>query len=480
VIGTNTQKLLVAVVYVLGASALAGTDLTGGIDAIVSLQRNVQLSIHVVDANTAQTLYDYNSRELMIPASNMKLVTTTAAIKYLGADFQYKTTVGLSDGALVVIGSGDPLLGDVVTDKRYGRQPGWVFKDIASAIKKQGLQAITDIIVDTGVFDDERTHPHWPQDQLNRWYAAEVCGLNYRGNCIDITVENISDKLTVTVDPPTRFVSITNEVLPISGGDGGVGAYRNRVANKLVLRGKCRTKELLSDIAIERPAAFFGFLLAENLAKEGIKTEGRLVEKALDKGVKIKVLAEYTTSVGDCLARCNKDSIGLAAEALLKTIAANARADKRGGSWTQGRELISAYLSGLGLDDSQFYIDDGSGLSRENELSAYAITTVLLDLYRSKDWQLYRGSLAVGGADGTIGRYFDEEPYKGRILGKTGYLRGVRAFSGVCETVSGDYLFSILANNADGLARSAINDIAKAVMDHSVKDVEQPEPELSD
>jgi D-alanyl-D-alanine carboxypeptidase/D-alanyl-D-alanine-endopeptidase (penicillin-binding protein 4) len=466
--------------YVVGAPVLARADLTAGIDAIVSSQKDVQLSIHVVDANTCQTLYDHNSRELMIPASNMKIVTTAAAIKYLGADFQYKTTVGLSDGALVVIGSGDPLLGDVLTDKKYGRQQGWIFRDITSAIKSQGLRAITDIIVDTGVFDDERTHSHWPTDQLNRGYAAEVCGLNYRGNCIDITVENISGKLAVTVDPPTRFVSITNEVTPVSGGDGAVGAYRNRVANRLVLRGKCRTKELLSDIAIERPAAFFGFLLAENLAKEGIKTDGQLIEKALDKGAKLKLLAEYTTSLGDCLARCNKDSFGLAAEALLKTIAANARADKRGGSWAQGRAMISAYLSGLGLDDSQFYIDDGSGLSRENELSAYAITTVLLALYKSEDWQLFRDSLAVGGADGTIGRYFDEEPYKGRILGKTGYLRGVRAFSGVCETASGDYLFSILANNADGIARSAINDIAKAIMDHGVKDVEQPEPELSD
>jgi D-alanyl-D-alanine carboxypeptidase/D-alanyl-D-alanine-endopeptidase (penicillin-binding protein 4) len=119
----------------------------------------------------------------------------------------------------------------------------------------------------------------------------------------------------------------------------------------------------------------------------------------------------------------------------------------------------------LGIDRDKFYIDDGSGFSRENLLSAYAITTVLVDVYNSENWPIYRDSLAVGGIDGTIGKYFKEKKYKGKILGKTGYIDGVKTFSGICSTEEGDYIFSILANNANGRTRTALNKIAEAIID---------------
>jgi D-alanyl-D-alanine carboxypeptidase/D-alanyl-D-alanine-endopeptidase (penicillin-binding protein 4) len=128
--------------------------------------------------------------------------------------------------------------------------------------------------------------------------------------------------------------------------------------------------------------------------------------------------------------------------------------------------MISQFLLGLGLDKSQFYIDDGSGLSRQNELTAYAITTVLSNIYNGRNWRLYRDSLAVGGVDGTIEKYFKEKKYKGKILGKTGYIRSVKSFSGVCVTGQGDYIFSILANNTNGQTRTVINNIAQAIIDN--------------
>ena len=157
--------------------------------------------------------------------------------------------------------------------------------------------------------------------------------------------------------------------------------------------------------------------------------------------------------------------LGLVCEALCKTIAANAAPDKTNGNWKVGSELIGRYLSDLGIDKSQFYIDDASGLSRLNELSAHTITTVLLHLYNSRNWPLYRDSLAVGGVDGTIAKYFKEKEYRAKIFGKTGYIDSVKSFSGLASTAQGDYLFSILANNANGNTRGAINDIAEAIID---------------
>jgi D-alanyl-D-alanine carboxypeptidase/D-alanyl-D-alanine-endopeptidase (penicillin-binding protein 4) len=110
-------------------------------------------------------------------------------------------------------------------------------------------------------------------------------------------------------------------------------------------------------------------------------------------------------------------------------------------------------------------IDDGSGLSRNNRMTTHALSTILLDLYRSKNWELFQGSLAVGGEDGTIDKYFGEARYRGKVRAKTGYISGVRALSGVCLTDTGPYIFSILSNGPKGLSRDAINNIPKAIID---------------
>jgi D-alanyl-D-alanine carboxypeptidase/D-alanyl-D-alanine-endopeptidase (penicillin-binding protein 4) len=461
------KKLLISTGFTLCLSSFARADLAGQIDGIIkeSLQKRIHFSIHIIEADSGRTVYDHDARELMVPASNMKIITSAAALNYLGPDYVYKTRVGLSGNALVVIGSGDPLLGDEKTDTKYGREPGWIFKDIANALKSKGIGTIEGIIIDSSVFDNEPVHPSWPAEELNRWYACEVSGLNFNDNCIRISAKNIDGKVAVFVEPQTSFVSLVNKVVPISSGSGTVGTYRNRYPNNITVFGKCKDQVGPFDIAIEKPAAYFGFLLYENLAGADIDAKGELVEKTLEEGGNFVPLIEFSTPLADCLARCNKNSLGLAAEAMLKTIAAMNNPDKKNGGWEKGRELVNKYLLGLGIDKSQFYIDDGSGLSPQNELTAYAITKVLSDVYKSKNWQLYKDSLAVGGVDGTIERYFKEEKYKGKIIGKTGYIDNVKSFSGLCVTNQGNYIFSILANNTNGQTRTVINNIAQAIID---------------
>jgi D-alanyl-D-alanine carboxypeptidase/D-alanyl-D-alanine-endopeptidase (penicillin-binding protein 4) len=463
------RKLLILAGFALCFSSSARADLAGQIDGIIreSIQKRVHFSIHIIKADSGETVYDHDAKELMIPASNMKIITGAAALHYLGPDYVYKTRVGLSGNALVVIGSGDPLLGDEKTDAKYGREPGWIFKDTANALKTKGIGTIEGIIVDSSVFDNEPVHPSWPAEDLNRWYACEVSGLNYNDNCIQISAKNIDGRIAIFVEPQTAFVSLINKVVPTSIGKSAIGTYRNTNPNRLTVFGKCKNEVGPFDVAIERPAAYFGFLLYENLAESDIDVKGELVEKTLDDTNDFVPLIDFRTPLSDCLARCNKNSLGLAAEAMFKTIAAMSNPDKKNGSWKKGQELISQFLLGLGLDKSQFYIDDGSGLSRQNELTAYAITTVLSDIYNSRNWQLYKDTLAVGGVDGTIEKYFKEEKYKGKILGKTGSITSVKSFSGLCVTGQGDYIFSILANNVNGKTRTVINDIAQAIIDEA-------------
>ncbi len=467
---TKASLFICAVFIVALLVCPAGADLNGSINQILSRpsERTVQYGIHIIEADSGKKLYAGNASEPMTPASNMKLITTAAALHYLGPDYVYETVVALKGNTLVIIGRGDPLLGDRITDIKHGREKNWIFEDIAQALIHNDVNNIEDIIVDTTVFDDELVHPNWPAAELNRWYACEISGLNYNDNCVEITCSNTAGRINVEIDPHTSFLKIINQVRPISSGSGAVGAYRTETLNTIILRGRCRTAQGPFRVAIERPAAFFAFLLAEQLAYHNITVRGQVIEKGPVNPSDLTVLKTYHTPLADCLDRANKDSLGLVAEALLKTIAANANENKNG-SWPAGRKLISDYLSGLHIRPGKFYIDDASGLSRNDKLSPDCITAVLHAVYKNSNSRIYMQSLAVGGDDGTIGRYFDEPQYKGKIIGKTGYIDGVKSFSGYCRTAEKDYIFSIITDGANGTTREAINDIAKAIIDNSPK-----------
>lgn len=464
-------KVLILVAVFAGLPQ-AQADLIKKINRIIKQpsQKDVRFSIHIVKADTGTTLFGYNQNQAIIPASNMKIITSAAALKYLSAGYECKTRIGLCGENLIVVGGGDPLLGDSATDKKYNRNTGWVFENIAAALKTNGKTTIKDIVIDTSIFDDQRIHPNWPKKELNQWYASEVCGMNYNDNCIDVTAEAIGDRVAITIEPQTNYVKIINKAAVIPKGQTTIGALRAQdpnAANKVIIQGKCRGKMEPFSVAIENPAAFFGTVLAERLSAAGIQVQGQVVIKQAGEDCPVQTITQFSTSIADCMARCNKNSLQLAADAMFKTVAAVSSPVKKNGSWQTGREKIADYLLGLGIDRAEFNLDDASGLSRENKLSANAITTVLLDIYRGKDWQFYRDSLSIGGIDGTLSRYFKDEKYKGRIFGKTGYISGVKSLSGVCCAADGDYIFSLLANNVKGQTRDVLNDIAEAIIDEA-------------
>lgn len=464
-VGVSMNKGLIVMLLIAGACGLAPAALTERIENVANPQKMSGYSITIVEPASGTVLYSYDAHKPLIPASNMKLVSTAAALKYLGANFEYKTRVGLSNGSLVVIGSGDPILGDKDTDGKYGRQSGWVFEKIAQALREQGVTEVNDIVIDTTVFDDERVHPSWKPAELNRAYAAEVCGLNYNLNCIELTAANVGGSVSLQVEPKTSFIEITNQMKAGSAGTSGIISYRTTQPNKIVVRGEVKSREGPVKLAIEKPAAFFGFLLAEHLARAGITARGKLIERAFNESEGFTPLVEIVTPLTDVINRANTDSLNLAAEALFKTIAAHGNPDGKNGAWAGGREMVARYLAGLGVAGDEFKIDDGCGLSRENRLTTHLLSRLLLDQYRSGNWELFRVSLAVGGEEGTIDKYFNEPRYRGKIHAKTGYISGVRAFSGVCLTDRGPYLFSVLSNGPKGLSRDAINGVAKAIID---------------
>jgi D-alanyl-D-alanine carboxypeptidase/D-alanyl-D-alanine-endopeptidase (penicillin-binding protein 4) len=351
------------------------------------------------------------------------------------------------------------------TEARNGHIYQPFIQEIIGRIRELEVTSLSDIVIDTSIFDGQRVQPSWPANQLHQKYACEVSGFNYNGNCIDITAANRNGKPVLELDPPTDYVKLINALTIWKSRRSWFSVNRTKEPGELLIQGNCRTQAGPYAVAVENPALFFGRLLRNALISEGISVAGEVREREEPEDGEFRPVTEYTTLIGDCLQRTNKDSFGLAAEAMLKRLAAQAEPGRKAGSWEGGRKVLSDYLRGLGIDEREFVIADGSGLSRDNRLSANALTLVLEHLSRGPDWEFYKNSLAVGGLDGTIENHFWEKQYRGRVLAKSGYIMAVRALSGVIRTDSGDYLFSILGNKAGSGARTAIDRAVKAVID---------------
>jgi D-alanyl-D-alanine carboxypeptidase/D-alanyl-D-alanine-endopeptidase (penicillin-binding protein 4) len=447
--------------------AASPAELTRRIDELLGKPwlKNVEFSVCITKAVTGEIVYEKNPGLPLLPASNMKVVTSAAALEYLGPEFAFVTRVGLSGDAVVVLGGGDPLFGDRDTDRRNGRRGRPVIPEIASRIKDMGLTTVSDIILDATVFDEERVHPAWPSNQLHQKYACEVSGLNFNGNCVAITAVNRDGRVTVSQDPPNDYVKLINAMTPGPRRISRFMVDRTGVPCQLLVQGVCGAQAGPYSVAVENPALLFGHLLRDGLNKAGVRVTGQVQEVSLAPGAEFRPAAEYRTPLGDCLQRMNKDSLGLAAEALFKMLGARSHPDGKRGGWEDGRKVIASYLKGLGLDDGDFAVSDGSGLSRDNRLSARALTRVLSHLASGPTWEYFKSTLAVGGLDGTMKRHFWEKKYRGRVLAKSGYIMAVRALSGVIRTDSGDYLFSFLANKGGNGARLTIDAAVKAVVD---------------
>jgi len=450
-----TKIIPAIVVAALIGQAAYGSSLQQKIEQVLARkdQKSVDYTISIINPYTGSKIYGHNPLTPLTPASNMKLLTSFTSLKTLGSDYKFITKAGLVGGKLVIIGAGDPLLGYAGKD---------FVNPVAEALKAKGVTQLETIAVDSSIFDAQFVNPNWPSSQLNRDYSSEVCGLNYNGNCIKISALLSGGKVSLAKQPDTEFLKLLNNVKAISGGDNAIGSNRTENKNTIVVYGKCKSAASF-DVAVEQSDMFLGTLIYEAVNRAGISVLNPLTE---EKGVPqpMEIVAQIEPPIVEVLHQCNKNSLNIAAESLFKTLAA--KTSGQSGTWQAGRTAVGNYLLSLGADNTEFYIDDGSGLSSANKVSSNVITLVLLDAYKSPLWPTFKQTLAVGGIDGTIRKQFYKEKYKNKVFAKTGYINGVRALSGICVGASGkEYIFSIIANKANYPTKKALSDIVEAIID---------------
>jgi D-alanyl-D-alanine carboxypeptidase/D-alanyl-D-alanine-endopeptidase (penicillin-binding protein 4) len=461
----------------------ANAGLKQDVDAILQDKSLVKdaFGVEIVQLGTGEkdsrSIYSANSDQLLIPASNLKLITTSAALDRLGSDFKFKTQLVFHDGNLILIGGGDPAFGDAELLTRVGWDVTTVFQNWARQVKSLNLGSIKSVIVDDSIFDEQVVHPNWPADQRLDWYEAEVAGMNLNQNCLDVYLRprGIGEPVTCSTDPGTRFVKIENScVTDAPGSDAKPWLNHPEGSNEMTLRGKASVaNDVPIQITIHDGPMFAATVLAETLAATGTASAGDVrhdrtmnqqMQKAIAGGDKRwQLIAVHETPLAQVLQRANRESKNLYAECLCKRL--GAEVSNEPGSWKNGGEANAAFLKKVGVPSNQFQLDDGSGLSKENLITASAIARVLCHDYFSTDAAMFKDSLAVAGGDGTLKNRFAGTSLRGRVLAKTGTVRGVSALSGYLNARNGKcYVFSILINkDTSGTAKPIEEKIVQVI-----------------
>ncbi len=441
--GTHRRRHSLLWMLLLGAVARwAAPAHAAGLDTqIEALLRNTDLrgttvAVAVKDVDRAELIASFQADLPMIPASNMKLVTASAALSVLGPDFVFRTEMSLLAGGpnqpatLLVRGDGDPALGDPKLLAAQGIGVEELLQAFVAPVLKQQITEVERLIIDERVFDRELVHPTWPEGQLNQWYCAQVAGLNFHDNCLDIyprpTYPGEAPRLTLS--PLVPFLKLINRAQ--TGNSDTFGVTRDLGTNEMTFRGTVKnTRVAPVSVTIHDPPIFFGQLLANRLAAAGIKVnaiERPALEDHLPAGAPLLVVQ---TPLAQVLARCNKDSQNLFAEALIKRMGRQATGAP--GGWTNGAAAIRQFLHDrLGARSAAVNIADGSGMSRDNQITARVMVELLASMYRDPRLgpELIE-SLSVGGEDGTLQRRY-RAGLHGTVYGKSGYLNGVSCLSG--------------------------------------------------
>lgn len=415
------------------------------------------VSARIVDVSSGQLIYERNADRATIPASNMKLFSSAAALEFFGPDHAFETYLYLAGEDLWLIGSGDPGFGDSLIAERRQESTMAGIDRWADELIARGVRRLAGrLLYFDGVFDRELVHPTWGRDDLQYWYAAPVSGLNFNTNCIDIMGKPGEAGLPATlwVKPATTMVTLENKT--ISGkGEPGADHTRPQMKNHYVVAGRVEREGEISSAPVVDPGAFVADVVVEHLRSRGIVIEGgteRVDRLPIKPGPDVTplLLTPHRTKLVEILPRVNKNSQNLMSEALAKAVG-RAYLMKRGdrdaiGSWRSGHEAMAAMLREKKIDDQNFLAMDGSGLSRGNRVTARQVSELLVAMRKSANAKVFEESLAIGGVDGTIRNRFSGA--KGRVRAKTGYIGGVRSLSGYVDSDSGrTIVFSIMYNN---------------------------------
>lgn len=445
----------VLVVPPTGSQAERERWLTARLDAILArvVFAKARVGVAVSEVASGRALYRHNDTMLLNPASNVKLVTTAAALTRLGPEFRFKTFLvadvgtvkgGAIEGNIYLRGQGDPAL--VVEE---------LWKMVAD-LAAQGIKRVAgDVVVDDTYFDRERIGPGFEQksEDLPFRAPAGAVSLNYNA-CAVLVLPGAREGAPprVVLEPAAAYFVVHNQARTVVKGHTDLIIKTAEAPDHTVVyvsgtivRGDAGH---LEHRRVAHPDLYAGYALRELLVRRGIKVTGSVTTAVAPPAGRILV-THLSPPLGVIVRDVNKTSNNFMAEQILKTLGAETLG--RPGTWPKGLEVVAKYLEGLGIARGHYRMTNGSGLYDSNSFSAAQLVKLLGAV--QQDFRLaadFVGSLALAGADGTISKRLAGRPSERLVRAKTGTLLGVSCLSGYAGA-SGrlPLAFAILMNNLD-------------------------------
>lgn len=451
---TVAQTLALLLASPLSASAAPVChDLPTQLDSILSSPAfdGAQVALHVERVDNGETLYSHQGDTNLVPASNIKIVSTAAALHYLGPDYRFQTELygqmderGTVNGGLYIRGNGDPWL----VPERV-----WY---LANRLYFLGVRQIRgDIIVDDTYFDGDREAIGREQDRSSYAYMAPRGAVSVGFNTLVVHVypgAKSGDPAQILVEPKSDYARIDSSVVTIGSGRSrllmDVVPERDRSVVKVSGRIHAREPGRGYYRRIDNPPIFAGEVFRQMFKDVGITIKGGKVRTGVVPEGASKLAQLASPRLSELINRVNKHSNNFMAEQV--ALAAGAAAYGAPATWEKAEKAIDAFLvQEVGLTPDSYKIRNASGLHDVNRMSAKQLVEILRYMYhRPRLRPEYVASMSVAGASGTLAGRMRETDAWGLLRAKTGTLSIASALSGYVTAKQGETLaFSVLVNN---------------------------------
>lgn len=426
-----------------------------------------------IDAQSGKIIAESSSQNNLAPASVLKLVTTSAALDILGPEYQFITTFSLNKkienentlSDIIVSAGGDPTIAS-----KYFFTPensNKLFNNWANSIaQKTNLKSINQLIIDLSAYDTQYIPNTWIWEDMGNYYGAGVYALSVYDNMCTLFFNSPSEagkqtKITKTI-PEVSNTEFNNQVLSSEINRDKAYVFGSPIDNQRVIRGTIPMNRTAFEVkaALPSPPLVFAQELKKHLSKIGI-TVGEI--KLCYSPIKTQniLFQHHSPTLQQIVNVTNHESVNLFAEHLVKQLAY----EKYGaGNFSQGIEIIKDYWAKQNINLP--FLEDGSGLSRFNAITAKQLTQILYLSYRNpKISHSFFNSIPCA-PNGTLW-YFNARNFPNNCLrAKSGSMTRIRSFAGELKTDSGKIiLFSIITNNFSLTQTDIIKEIQTLLLD---------------
>jgi D-alanyl-D-alanine carboxypeptidase/D-alanyl-D-alanine-endopeptidase (penicillin-binding protein 4) len=441
------------------------------------------VGVKVVSLDNGRIIFEENAAKLLRPASNMKIYTVAAALDRLTPDYRFNTSVfaaskpdssGVFRGDLTVYGRGDPTFAARFNNGDYFK----AIDDLAARIVSTGVKRVEgDLIGDETYFVGPKYGSGWEWEDLTWYYGAEVTPLAINDNALDLFVKPgpaVGQPALITTGPPDPLLTIVNRVTTLAKGlRREISIHRGLNENTITVAGSIPLEDpgYTAAIGISHPALLFVYLLRNSLAQKGVVITGKSrvtgevavptpttrIMTAVTSSVPVAVQAELVSLQSPpfslIAAQTLKPSQNLYTELILRTLGKLSPPPatftiSNPTSEQLGLEAVRSFLKTTGIRPESLVLDDGSGLSRGDMITAEATVQLLNFMSKHRFATVFRDALPIAGVDGTLRNRMRGTPAENNLRAKTGSLSSAASLAGYVTTAAGEKLaFAIMVNN---------------------------------